>query len=92
MCMASGSALRERWRDHPAGPHLKKLALAEMLTAEEGAQAELQDCLDRLAQERVRLRHEQLFELSRAGPLTPQQREELKELDARLARRNPDRP
>ncbi len=85
-------ALLERWRDHPAGAHLKKLALAEMLTGEEGARAELQDCLDRLAQERVRLRHEQLFELSRAGPLTPQQREELKELDARLARRNPDRP
>ena len=85
-------ALLERWRDNPAGPHLRKLALAEMLTAEEGARAELQDCLDRLAEERVRLRHEELFELSRAGPLTPVQREELKALDARLARRDRERP
>jgi DNA primase len=85
-------ALLERWRDHPAAAHLKKLALSEMLTTEEGARAELQDCLDRLAQERVRLRHEQLFELSRAGPLTPQQRDELRELDARLARPDRERP
>jgi len=85
-------ALLERWRGHPAGAHLQKLALAEMLTAEDGAGAELQDCLDRLDEERVRLRHEELFELSRAGPLTPPQREELKALDARLARRDRNPP
>jgi DNA primase len=79
--------LLERWRDHESGPHLQKLALAEMLTGEEGALPELQDCLDRLARERVQLRHQELFELSRTHPLTPEQRAELKELDARLARR-----
>ncbi len=84
---SSTGAVLERWRDHEAGPHLEKLALAELLTMEEGARAELQDCLDRLARERIRLRHEELFEMSRAGPLTPEQRAELRDLDARLARR-----
>ena len=82
-----GSALLERWREHEAWPHLQKLAAAEMLATEEVAAAELQDCLDRLEEERVRLRHEELFEISRAQPLNPEQRAELRDLDARLARR-----
>jgi DNA primase len=79
--------LLERWREHEAWPHLKKLAMAEMIATEEVALAELQDCLDRLEEERVRLRHEELFEISRLAPLSPEQRAELKSLDARLARR-----
>jgi DNA primase len=84
--MSTGGFL-ERWREHEAWPHLRKLATAEMLTSEEGALAELQDCLDRLEEERVRHRHKELFEISRAGPLSPEQRAELKALDARMARR-----
>ncbi len=59
-----------------------------MLATEEVAAEELQDCLDRLEEERIRLRHEELFEISRAQPLNPEQRAELKTLDARLARRS----
>jgi DNA primase len=79
--------LLERWRDHESRPHLEKLAATELVTTEEVALAELQDCLDRLEEERVRLRHEELFEISRSGPLTPEQRAELRSLDASLARR-----
>ena len=79
--------LLERWREHEAWPHLQKLATAELVTTEEVALAELQDCLDRLEEEQVRVRHEELFEISRTARLTPEQRAELKSLDARLARR-----
>ena len=79
--------LLERWREHDAWPHLQKLATAELVTTEDVALAELQDCLDRLEEEQVRLRHEELFEISRTARLTPEQRAELKTLDARLARR-----
>jgi len=85
--MTTGSLL-ERWREHDAFPHLQKLATTEMLATEEVAAEELQDCLDRLEEERIRLRHEELFEISRAQPLNPEQRAELKTLDARLARRS----
>ena len=81
-------ALLERWREHDAFPHLQKLATADLLATEDIAAAELQDCLDRLEEERIRLRHEELFEISRAQPLNPEQRAELKTLDARLARRS----
>jgi len=81
-------ALLERWREHDAFPHLQKLATADLLATEDVAAAELQDCLDRLEEERIRLRHEELFEISRAQPLNPEQRAELKTLDARLARRS----
>jgi DNA primase len=64
--MTTGGLL-ERWRDHPDSPHLQKLATAEMLATEDGALAELQGCLDRLEEERVRLRHEELFALAQAG-------------------------
>ena len=83
----STGALLERWREHEAWPHLQKLATGELITTEDSAARELQDCLDRLEEERVRLRHEELFEISRSGPLNPEQRAELKTLDARLARR-----
>ena len=79
--------LLERWREHEAWPHLQKLATAELVTTEEVALAELQDCLDRLEEEQVRLRHEALFEISRTARLTPEQRAELRTLDARLAKR-----
>jgi DNA primase len=79
--------LLERWRENEAGPHLQKLATTEMVATEDVALAELQDCLDRLEEEWVRLRHEELFEISRAGPLSPAQRAELRALDARMARR-----
>jgi DNA primase len=79
--------LLERWREHEAAPHLHKLATSDMLATDDVARAELQDCLDRLEEERVRLRHEQLFEISRGQPLSPEQRAELKSLDARLGRR-----
>lgn len=79
--------LLERWREHAAWPHLQKLATAELVTTEEVALAELQDCLDRLEEEQVRNRHEELFEISRTARLTPEQRAELKTLDARLAKR-----
>ncbi|NHA14044.1 DNA primase [Thioalkalivibrio sp. XN279] len=85
--MTTGGLL-ERWREHDAFPHLQKLATAEMVATEDVAAAELQDCLDRLEEERIRLRHEELFEISRAQPLNPEQRAELKTLDARLARRS----
>jgi DNA primase len=79
--------LLERWREHEAWPHLQKLATAELVATEDVALAELQDCLDRLEEEQVRLRHEELFEISRTTRLSPEQRAELKALDARLARR-----
>ena len=79
--------LLERWREHEAWPHLQKLATAELVATEEVALAELQDCLDRLEEEQVRLRHEELFEISRTARLSAEQRAELKTLDARLARR-----
>ncbi|MFU8821665.1 MAG: DNA primase [Gammaproteobacteria bacterium] len=79
--------LLERWREHEAGPHLQKLATSELVATEDVALAELQDCLDRLEEDWVRLRHEALFEISRAGPLSPEQRAELRSLDARMARR-----
>jgi DNA primase len=79
--------LLERWREHPDGQHLQKLATAEMLTTEEGALAELQGCLDRLEEERVRLRHEELFELARTGTLDAEQRAEYRQLNDRLAGR-----
>jgi DNA primase len=85
--MTTGGLL-ERWREHDAFPHLQKLATAEMLATEDVAAAELQDCLERLEEERIRLRHEELFEISRAQPLDPEQRAELKTLDARLGRRS----
>ena len=85
--MTTGGLL-ERWREHDAFPHLQKLATAEMLATEEVAAVELQDCLDRLEEERVRLRHEELFEISRAQPLSPEQRAELQTLHARLGRRS----
>lgn len=84
--MTTGGLL-ERWREHADWPHLQKLATAEMIGTEESALGELQDCLDRLEEEQVRVRHEELFEISRAGPLSPEQRAELRTLDARLARR-----
>jgi DNA primase len=77
--------LLERWRDHEAWPHLQKLATTEMIATEEVAQAELQDCLERLEEEWVRHRHEEL--ISRTGPLSLEQRAELQSLHARLARR-----
>ncbi|MGD9387813.1 MAG: DNA primase [Gammaproteobacteria bacterium] len=83
----SAGGLLERWREHEAWPHLQKLAAAEMLATEEVAAAELRDCLERLEEERVRLRHEALFEISRSRRLDAAEREELKTLDARLARR-----
>ena len=79
--------LLERWREHPDGQHLQKLATAEMLTTEEGALAELQGCLDRLEEERVRLRHEELFELARTGALDAEQRAEYRQLNDRLGGR-----
>jgi DNA primase len=79
--------LLERWRENDAWPHLQKLATTEMIATEDVALAELQDCLDRLEEEWVRLRHEELFEISRTGPLSPEQRAELRALDARMARR-----
>jgi DNA primase len=79
--------LLERWREHEASPHLRKLATAEMIATEEGALAELQDCLDRLEEDLIRSRHEELFEISRLQTLSPEQRAELKILDSRLARR-----
>jgi DNA primase len=79
--------LLERWRDHEAWPHLQKLAATEMMATEEVALAELQDCLERLEEERIRRRHEELFEISREGPLSPEQRAELNSLHARMARR-----
>jgi DNA primase len=79
--------LLERWRAHEAWPHLQKLATAEMVATPDVAVAELQDCLDRLDEEWVRLRHEALYEISRSGPLSPEQRAELRSLDARMARR-----
>ncbi|NGP51945.1 DNA primase, partial [Thioalkalivibrio sp. XN8] len=84
----SAGGLLERWRDHEAWPHLQKLAAAEMLATEEVATAELQDCLERLEEDQVRLRHEELFEISRSRRLDPEERAELKALDARLARRS----
>jgi hypothetical protein len=47
----------------------------------------LQDCLDRLEEDLIRSRHEELFEISRLQTLSPEQRAELKILDSRLARR-----
>jgi DNA primase len=79
--------LLERWREHEAWPHLQKLATAELVTTDEVALEELQDCLDRLEEEQVRVRHEELFEISRTARLTPEQRAELRTLDARLAKR-----
>lgn len=79
--------LLERWREHEAWPHLQKLATTDLVATEDVALAELQDCLDRLEEEWVRFRHEALFEMSRAGPLSPEQRAELRSLDARMARR-----
>ncbi len=79
--------LLERWREHEAWPHLQKLATAELVATEEVARAELQDCLDRLEEEQVRIRHEALFEISRTARLTPEQRAELRTLDARMAKR-----
>jgi DNA primase len=84
--MTTGGLL-ERWREHPDGQHLQKLATTEMLTTEEGALAELQGCLDRLEEERVRLRHEELFELARTGTLDAEQRAEYRQLNDRLAGR-----
>ena len=84
----SAGVLLERWREHEAWPHLQKLAAAEMLATEEVATAELQDCLERLEEDQVRLRHEQLFEISRSRRLDPEERAELKALDARMARRS----
>jgi DNA primase len=84
--MTTGGLL-ERWRDHPDSPHLQKLATAEMLATEDGALAELQGCLDRLEEERVRLRHEELFALAQSGTLDAEQRAEYRELNARLAGR-----
>jgi DNA primase len=83
----STGGLLEHWRDHEAWPHLQKLATADLITTEDVALTELQDCLDRLEEEEVRRRHEELFEISRTARLTDDQRAELRTLDARLARR-----
>jgi DNA primase len=83
----STGGLLERWRDHEAWPHLQTLATVDLVTTEEVALAELQDCLARLEEEEVRRRHEELIEISQAARLTDDQRAELRTLGTRLARR-----
>jgi DNA primase len=76
--------LLERWRDRESGEHLRKLAAAEMLADQDGALAELQDCLDRLAAEAIPLRQEAI--LATGLRLTEAEKSELRHLNAELAR------
>jgi len=75
------AGLLERFRSHAQGRHLGKLAATEMPDSEEfDAAAELADCLRQLAQAGAKERIDFLIQKQRLGPLTAEEREELRGL------------
>jgi len=76
------AGLLERWRHHPEGRHLGKLAAAELPSLEEefDPAAELAECLAQLAHSGRRERIEFLIEKERLGSLSESERRELREL------------
>ncbi len=79
---ANKAVVVERWREHPDGVHLAKLAAAEPLVADtRGAVQELQTAVDRLIQEAgPGKRTDELLEKAKKVGLTSQERLELDRL------------
>jgi DNA primase len=77
------AGLLERWRQHPEGRHLGKLAAVEMPPPEDfDAAAELAECLAQLAAAGLRERIQVLIEKERVGSASEDERSELRTLVA----------
>jgi DNA primase len=77
------AAVLERFRERPERPHLEQLLAEDLLVPEDGAQAELEGCLQRFAALAAQQRLNQL--LARAASLDAAEQQELAALRRRLA-------
>jgi len=79
-CRSTGQLL-ERWRDRPEVERLGRLAASEaLITSPEAARRELQNALQRMADERRRRRLDELIERERQIGLSPDERQQLMQL------------
>ncbi len=79
------AGILERWREHPSGGHLAKLATVESFVDAQGAAAELGNIMSRLAlEERPRERADFLLAEARTRALEPAEKTELRDLLARI--------
>jgi len=74
------AAVLEHWRDTQDGSTLAKLAQWDPGVPSQGREAEFLGALDRLRQERIERRTEQLLDKSNRESLSPAEKQELKEL------------
>jgi DNA primase len=81
----STGAIIERFRDHPAGLHLSKLALQECHLAGEGMEREFADALQRLSEQHLEQRYESLTAKCRASSLNDEEKCEYRALLQRRA-------
>jgi DNA primase len=77
----------EHWRDKPEAQHLAKLASAPLVIPEAGYETEFRDAIQRLVEQRVAQRTEQLLTKGRDQALSESEKIELKQL---LDLRNPE--
>jgi len=77
--MTTGGVV-ERYRDHPQGRHLERLAGIDSAPWSEALHAEFEACLELLRREAVETRFQELRERERDGRLNPEQRMEFLEL------------
>lgn len=76
----STGAIVEHFRQHPAGPHLARLALQECHLAGEGLEREFADALQRLSEQHLDQRYESLAAKCRASALNDAEKCEYRSL------------
>ncbi|MGA7800556.1 MAG: DNA primase [Gammaproteobacteria bacterium] len=76
----NSAAVLEHWRDSEDGRHLAKLLQWTPSVPEEGMAAEFLGALERLKQQRLERRTDQLLERARREGLTPAEKRELQQL------------
>ena len=82
----SAGRLLEHWRGRPEGQHLARLASLPLVIPETGYETEFRDAIQRLVEQRTNQRTEQLLCKDRQAALSPDEKQELKQL---LATRHP---
>jgi len=74
------AGLLEKWREHPAGAHMGKLAADDLLVDDKIREVHWQATLDHIALQVASQRLEELIEQQRQGALAPEQTERLRQL------------
>ncbi len=82
----SAGRLLEHWRGKPEGQHLARLASLPLVIPETGYETEFRDAIQRLVEQRIIQRTEQLLFKDRREALSESEKRELKQL---LATRHP---